>query len=159
MIEITDIPDWCVLLAKKRAEKLGILRNSITNGEGNIVGYLGQIIITRYLKAEDVDMFDYDVMKKGIRYEVKTKRCNSKPLMDYDCSVYKSNATQQCDYYVFVRVLSDFSKAWILGKKSPEQYFKQARFCKKGEYDIKSNLGFLYKGDSYNLAIKELDQI
>ena len=159
MIQITDIPDWVIKLSKLRAAKLGKLNNSITSGGGNIAGYLGQIIVARYLKATDIDDFNYDILKGDVRYEVKTKRCTSEPKPDYECSVAAANTRQKCDYYIFVRVLEDMSCAWILGRKSPTDYYKQARFCKKGEVDPKSSFGWKFKGDCYNLEIKDLDEI
>ena len=159
MIEILDIPQYILVDAIKRSKKLGRLHNSITKGAGNIIGYIGQALVARHLKAQDADTFEYDVVKDGIRYEVKSKSCTSKPRPDYDCSVSGANAEQECDYYVFVRVMQDFSKAWILGKKKPKKYFKEARFCKKGEKDEKSHLGWKFKGDCYNLDIASLDPI
>ena len=159
MIEITDIPQYILINAIKRSKKLGRLHNSITKGAGNIAGYIGQGLVARHLKAEDADTYEYDVIKDDIRYEVKTKRCTSKPKPEYECSISEANTGQACDYYVFVRVMDDFSKAWILGKKKPKKYFKQARFCKKGDVDEKSHLGWKFKGDCHNLPISELEEI
>ena len=159
MIEILDIPQYILIDAIKRSKKLGRLHNSITKGGGNIIGYIGQALVARHLKAEDIDDYQFDVMKDGVKFEVKTKRCTSKPKPDYDCSVSGANTEQKCDYYVFVRVMEDFSKAWILGKKKRNKYFKQARFCKKGEKDEKSHLGWTFKADCHNLSIGELDPI
>lgn len=159
MIEISQIPKKILAKAALRSQQLGSLNNSITKGDGNLVGYIGQMLVAEYLNANETDTYEYDVEKNGIRFEVKTKRCTSKPRTDYDCSVSEANAKQKCDYYVFVRVLEDFSKAWILGKKKREDYFGQARFCKKGEKDNKSHLGWTFKADCYNLEISQLESI
>lgn len=159
MIEISNIPQHVISDAIRRSDQLGSLRNSITEGKGNVAGYIGQSLVAMHLNAQDIDDYQFDVVKDGIKFEVKTKRCTSKPRPEYDCSISEFNIKQQCDYYVFVRVMEDLSKAWILGKKKREDYFNQSRFCKKGEKDSKSHLGWTFKSSCYNLAISQLDPI
>lgn len=159
MIEITDIPDRLKRLANERARKLPKLKGTFTkNQAGAPVGYMGQIIFAEYVQGDDVDEFNFDVVKNNIRYEVKSKNCTSKPKGHYICSVANANAKQKCDYYVFVRVLKDFSKAWILGQKSPEDFLKQAEFWKKGQIDPTDDR-YIVKTDSYNLAANKLDPL
>lgn len=158
MIEL-KISDKILIEAKLRAKKLGKLNNSITEGSGNIAGYIGQLLVAEYLNAEEPDNYNFDVKKDNITYEVKTKRCTSKPRQEYDCSVSDFNTKQDCDYYIFVRVLEDFSKAWILGKKKKADYFNEARFCEKGKVDEKSTFGWKFKADCYNLEISKLETI
>jgi hypothetical protein len=158
MIEL-NIPDKLIKLAKERSDKLGVLKNSITGGEGNVAGYIGQMLIKLYLDGEDVDAYDFDVVKNKIRYEVKTKRCGPPPKPEYACSICAHNARQDCDYYVFVRVRNDYKKAWILGKKKAKQYLNESIYCKKGEIDPDSNLGWTFKENCYNLKINQLEQI
>ena len=158
MIEL-EITNKILMEARGRAKKLGRLHNSITKGAGNLAGYVGQLLVAKHLEAEEPDDYNFDVKKDDVTYEVKTKRCTSRPKPEYDCSVSDFNTKQDCDYYIFVRVLEDFSKAWILGKKKKAEYFKQARFCEKGKVDKKSHLGWKFKGDCYNLSISELEEI
>jgi hypothetical protein len=159
MILIDRIDPRLIEVAVKRSEKLGVLKNSITNGAGNVAGYLGQMLVTLLLKGSDVDTFNYDVVKNNIRYEVKTKRCTSQPLDYYNCSITNFNASQKCDYYVFVRILEDYSKAWILGKKKVTEFFSESTFNKKGELDPSSNLKWKFRADGYNLEIKKLEPL
>ncbi len=99
--------------------------------------------------------YDYDLVSDcGKRIDVKTKRTNYKPRDYYDCSIAAYNTKQKCDSYVFVRVLNDFSRAWILGEKGKSDYFKEARFLKKGQID--GDNGFRVKSDCYNLKISDL---
>ena len=158
-IEFTDIPEKVLIKAIKRSKKLGRLHNSITKGAGNLAGYIGQILVAETLGAKDVDKANYDLELNGVTYEVKTKRCTSKPKAEYECSVSKFNDKQQCDYYVFVRVKDDLSRAWILGRKRAADYFAEARECKAGEVDEKSDRGWTFKSDCWNLEIGELDPL
>jgi hypothetical protein len=158
MIEL-NVPDKLIKLAEERSKKLGVLKNSITKGEGNIAGYIGQMLIKLFLDGNDIDDYDFDVLKDNIRYEVKTKRCKFKPLPEYACSVCEKNARQDCDYYVFVRITNDYKKAWILGKKKAKQYLKESLYCKKGEVDLDSTFGWTFKENCYNLKINQLENI
>ena len=148
-----------ILLAKKKANETGKLKNSIYSGAGNIHGFLGEIVVANYINATIENTYDYDLIKNGIRIDVKTKSCKFKPNPDYDCSVYKLSAKQKCDYYVFVRILDDFSQGWILGGIRKTIFFKKAIFYKKGNIDPKSNFGWTFPADCYNLSISSLLKI
>ena len=77
----------------KRAEahygelKDKILNGSITKGQGNIYGALGEIIVhDLYQKVYDVKFennYDYDLVIDGDRVDVKTKRTTVKPNSNY----------------------------------------------------------------------------
>lgn len=145
--------------ARIKAEQMGKLKNSITKGEANLEGFLGEILVAKHIKAQVKNTYDYDLIKDGVKIDVKTKRCTSIPREDYECSIAAYNTKQKCDYYIFVRILEDHTRGWILGGIKKENYFKKSRFCKKGQIDKKSNLGWTFKADCYNLEIKELEEI
>ena len=145
-----------VLLAQKKAKALGSLNNSIRNGEGNAYGFLGEILVSEYINAPIDNTFDYDIVKNNIKIDVKTKCCTSKPLSNYFCSVAAFNITQKCDVYVFVRVLEDFSKAWVLGGRTKNKFFEEAKFYKAGELDPSSNYGWTFRADCYNMEVGKL---
>ena len=87
--------------------------------------------------------------------DVKTKRTTVTPKPDYDCSVAAFNTKQKCDKYVFVRVLNDLTKGWILGEMDKEEYFDNARLMKKGKIDPAN--GFRVRATCYNVAIQDLN--
>ena len=61
--------------AKRRAEALPLLNNSIRAGRGAIVGYLGEALVSKILRGEIKDTFDYDIIYgDGIKVDVKTKQ-------------------------------------------------------------------------------------
>ena len=86
MIEI-NIGEDVIKKAEIKANKMGILRNSIMQGKGNIVGFLGEEIVKNYINAEESNTYDYDLIKKGIKIDVKTKKTKVKPLPHYEASV------------------------------------------------------------------------
>ncbi len=154
MIELTVTKEM-IESCKQKAESIGKLKNSITKGEGNLSGVLGEYLTHKQLtKSIWKNTFNYDLIEYGVRIDVKTKRCTSAPQDFYDCSIAETSLHQDCDEYVFVRILNDMSKAWLLGRMDHKEYFKKARFMAKGEVDLNNN--FTVKANCYNLQIKEL---
>jgi len=156
MIEI-PINDDYMRRAREKASTVGILQGSITGGTSNVVGAIGEIIVADSIEAKQINTYDYDLIKDGVRIDVKTKRCNTKPLPNYDCSVALHGTKQDCDAYVFVRILTDLSKAWILGGISKQSFYKKATLYRKG--DVDSDNGFMFKADCYNLKIDKLSPV
>ena len=156
MIEV-EITDEMLLEARDSAKELGKLKNSIEKGMGNLAGFLGEILVRETLGYKSESTYDYDLVdSKGLKIDVKTKRTTVTPKPDYDCSVAAFNTKQKCDKYIFVRVLSDLSKGWILGEMNKEQYFECARYMPKGKIDPAN--GFRVKANCYNVAIQDLKE-
>ena len=158
MIEI-EVSDYYNVKARVMAKEMGTLNNSITKGEGNIAGFIGEFLVRDYLDGIIAHTYDFDVVANHQSYDVKTKRCTSPPKPYYDCSIAAFNTKQKCDKYIFVRILckdNRYVKAWILGEYDKEKYFKDARFLKKGQRD--GDNGFVVKADCYNMAISKLNK-
>ena len=154
MIEV-KITDSHIDRAKGLAEELGQLMNSITKGEGNLAGFIGEVVVSDFTGSSHSNTYDYDlVLPSGKTVDVKTKRTNYPPKDYYDCSVASFNTKQNCDYYSFVRVKNDLSSAWILGFYEKLLYFQDANFHKKGEFDPDNR--FTFKADCYNIKISKL---
>ena len=154
MLELEVLPEQ-VRKAEELAKDLGTLRNSITSGDGNLAGFLGEVVVADYIGAKHANTYDYDlVSKNGQTIDVKTKRTNYPPKDYYDCSVAAFNTKQKCDYYAFVRVKNDLSRVWVLGFYPKLDYFKDAKFYRKGEFDPDNK--FTFKADCYNMPINRL---
>lgn len=153
MIEVEIKKEW-IEEAEKKAKDLGILNHSIMKGKRNKIGFLGEIIVSNYLKAKIENTYDYDIVKNGITIDVKSKQCKFKPLPHYECSIAAYNTKQKCDLYVFVRIDETLTKAWICGIIGKKDYFSKAILRKKGFVDQRN--GMIFKADSYNLEIKNL---
>lgn len=145
--------------AKKLASEMGQLNNSITKGEGNIVGFLGEevalvVLSERGNKCQRCNTYDYDIIANSKKVDVKTKLTSVPPKEYYSCSVASFNTKQKCDYYAFVRINKNMDKAWWCGLYKKEDYYKDAIFMKKGQLDPDNN--FVVKADCYNLPISRL---
>ena len=152
----------------ERAEKhYGVLqdvslRGSITKGKGNIYGALGEVVVndiySKHYDCEFINNYDYDLIIDGDKVDVKTKRTTVKPSEEYNCSISAFNTTQDCNFYVFVRITEDKKTAYVLGYKKKTTFFKQAIFGKKGQVDPDGNGKWTFKDDCYNLKIKHLKE-
>jgi hypothetical protein len=157
MIEI-DITEDMVAKAFRKAKEMGELRQSITRGDGNLAGFIGEQVVWQILGGEWANTYDYDIIAKdGSTVDVKTKRTGVTPLPHYDCSVSGLNAKQKCDKYAFVRILNNNTKAWYLGTIDKDVFYENATFIKKGEVDPSNN--FKAKSDMYNLTIAKLKEL
>ena len=154
MIEVY-ITDDQIYQAEQRAIEMGAIKNSITKGAGNLAGFVGELIVLDTVGGTMCDTYDYDIIyKDSVKADVKTKRTKVKPKPFYECSIANYNTHQLCDEYVFVRVLNDMSKGWILGWMDKDEYLNRATFMVKGEIDPRNN--YKVRADCYNLPISEL---
>ena len=139
-----------------KSKEMGNLNNSITKGDGNLSGFIGEMMTLSFLPESKLfNTYDFDIIyKDNVKADVKTKRTKVKPKPFYECSIANYNTHQLCDEYVFVRVLNDMSKGWILGWMDKDEYLNRATFMVKGEIDPSNN--FRVRADCYNLPISEL---
>lgn len=159
IIEV-EITKEMISQAKQRSEEMGVIKNSITKGEGNIAGFLGEEIANVALKGKISHTYNYDIIKDDKKIDVKTKRCTSAPRPHYECSIAELSTHQRCDAYVFVRVEwfkenpNAWKRGWILGQISKDEYFENACYLEKGDTDPAN--GWIVSANCYNLPINQL---
>ena len=156
-MKLINITQENITEAKKLSGEMGKLNNSITKGEGNIHGFLGEIITANFLSVSRFNTYDYDIVFNNIKIDVKTKKVNTPPRNYYECSIANLNTKQKCDVYVFTRILNDMTKGWLLGYINKKDYFEKATFLRKGSIDPSNNWKVLT--DCYNLPINKLKDI
>ena len=161
MIEV-EITSEIVERARRKATAMGSLRNSITNGEGSLAGFIGEILANQIIDGEISNTYDYDIIKDKMKYDIKTKRCTSEPKPHYECSVAAYNTRQACDMYVFTRVWFDpqrrprWRRGYILGYMAKQEFYRLAKKLSAGMVDPSNN--FIVKADCYNIKISDLKQ-
>jgi len=160
MIEI-EISQEMKNKAWRKAREMGVIRNSILGGGGNIAGFLGEEVANELIGGEINNTYDFDICYSNksatTTYDVKTKRCTSAPKPFYECSIAAYNTKQKCDRYAFVRiewVNRQWKRAWVLGWLSHSEYFDKATALKQG--DIDPSNGYVVKADCYNVKISDL---
>ena len=149
--------------AHEKSVEMGTLKNSITKGSGNLVGFVGEGILHEFLLEQQQqsswsNTYEHDIiLNNDIAIDVKSKKTNYIPKLEYDCSVAALNTKQQCDIYVFTRVKGDMSVGWILGFLPKDTYFEEATFMEKGAIDPSN--GWKVKTDCYQVPIEKLRPI
>lgn len=157
MIEVDITPDM-MAKAQQMSIEMGTLRNSISKGAGNVIGFLGEIIYNSVVEGQHANTYDYDlILDTGETVDVKSKKTSVKPLPHYDCTVAGLNTRQNCDHYGFTRIRNDMGVGWVLGYISKKSFYEKAREWKAGEADPSN--GFVVKTDCYSLPISELNQL
>jgi hypothetical protein len=144
----------------ERAKKLfsfNKLKNSLRNGEGNLLGAIGEIVAFDYYQEQDKLVihsgdFNFDLLIDGSKIEVKTMEVNATPKEYHECNVSLYNAEQQCDYYLFLNVDSSHSTAYIKGYVSKQRFKKIRQLRLKGE----KNGSFEYTCDTFVVLNSQL---
>ena len=152
MIEL-PIPESIVIEARRMADEMGEIDGTFTDPDGKVAGFIGELMTAEYLNAEQTNTYEYDLTYNGVLLEVKTKRCSSEPLPNYDCDVSGRNIRQKADFYVFTRVMKDFSKCWLLGCVGKFEFVTTARFHERGS---KSYTGFQYTASCFSVPVSSL---
>lgn len=142
MIEVNiakEIISYAERKLKGVSKESSILSKFGSERDRILVGYIGEKIIMNYLNIEkDVDDFEFDLLSnKGKRLEVKTITCKFKPKPHYWCTVNSHDLDgihkQKADFYIFLRILNDFTKGWILGWISCDDFFQKGTVVEKGK--------------------------
>ena len=157
--------DKIIREATEWAENLGGIYNSITKGDGNYAGRLGELALAKHLGVEVEDHKDYDLIYNDSKVEVKTKRRATKPKPNYTVNIASTSRHQKPDTYAFLSVeysdrdsggnYSDLLKIWLCGYKFADQFFEEAEFWPKGTPDPPF---FKTHRDMYVMKIGELDE-
>ena len=174
LVEITIDKIMLDKIHELRATMPKELSKSFSKGENTIYGCAGEIIVLEWIGGAFVGNYDYDILiddnynvkwscdeyyrtrltpqeGKGLRVEVKSKRVKSEPKLHYSNSILRFSSHQDCDRYVFVRVMEDLSKAWLCGVCTPQWFYKGATFHAKNEFDLAN--GFTFPADCWNRNI------
>ena len=151
--------------ASQWANDLGGIKNSITKGDGNYAGRLGELALAKHLNVGVEDHKDYDLIYNDLRVEVKTKRRATKPKPNYTVNIASTSRHQKPDSYAFLSLeysdrdsaghYSDLLKIWLCGYKDADQFFEEAEFWLKGTTDPPFCTAHR---DMYVMKIGELDE-
>ncbi|CAB4122731.1 hypothetical protein UFOVP28_36 [uncultured Caudovirales phage] len=148
--------------AKIKSNEMGHIKNSIRKGEGNLTGFLGELMVVEaFPGAQESNTHNYDVVRNGRKLEVKSKDRTIEPSLSYDVSVAAYNTRQAADYYLFCSLLRNKNEeiphtGFILGFLAPEDFKSKARFIQKGRLDPTNN--WKASCDCYNLSIGDLNR-
>lgn len=151
MIELAITPE-VYQEACKMAHDMGELSGSITKGEGNVAGFVGELLVCQLTGAVPTNTFQHDLTLGSLLLEVKTKQRSKRPVDTYDVDLSARNVKQRADYYVFVSVNYALDYGYVLGCMPKYEYLMAAKFRERGEDDR----GFAVKASCFTVPIKQL---
>jgi hypothetical protein len=145
--------------AMQRAALMGALPNSITRGEGNIAGMIGELIVLKAYPLIYAPTFDFDLKTRGgATIDVKTTPTAVTPKPYHAGNVATVTRMQDVSFYLFVRVLEDYSRGWVLGSCTPEQLKMRGTHFRKDQRDP-SRPSFTYSADCWSIKIEKLNPL
>lgn len=131
---------------------------SIKGGKGRFQGFLGEEIAHAAFEGSVLDpCSDYDLIFVGKTWDVKTKVRKDEPQPYFDATVDQSADHQRSDLLIFVAILGphlltdksieeirkyEYTKAWIMGISTREDFYRKARHFKSGEVDPSNGLKY-----------------
>lgn len=137
------------------ARALGVLKNSVTHGQSNIYGKMGELVAHHVVGGAYVDDRDFDIRLTDARTaDVKSKGRAVPPLPHFDCTVSDFNTQQKCDLYIFTSVLKDLSAGWVLGWYPKQEFYQDATFFREGDHDPRNN--WTCRADSWSIEATKL---
>ena len=163
------VTDEILERAQVMADRMGAIKNSIRKGQGNLAGFIGELIVEYYIgdvqlhSTKDHDMWLFPLSNDPLSVDVKTKQRTVKPRGEYTCHIAATSEHQRCDIYIFCQVnLKPKLRAWILGWMTKKDFMKKSVALKKGQSlkDVGyNNDDFKQKADGNVLLISDLRDI
>jgi len=148
------IDDEMFQRAKRKADDLGLLKNSILGGKGNLAGFLGEeMFLKTFPGSFSENTYQHDINYLGTKIEIKTVQTTVFPSLEFNCHVAAYNAKQRADRYVFARVLKSYNLGWLIGWMDVNDFKDLSRKAYKGDRDG----DFVFPIDCFNLRYRELE--
>jgi len=158
MIEI-KVTEKILKEAKERNkeffDKFGNHGTHRTNERQRMTGYLAESAIKSAYPLEYSDSWEVDFTFQDNTIDSKAQGCNSKPQGYYSATLYEEQVNRATDYYIFSRVMNDFSLVWIAGIISKKRFLNIAELKPAG---TKTN-NFVYDQGRYEIEYKDLKDI
>lgn len=158
---VVPVTTLMMIDATRLAKGMGVINNSFLQGQGSVAGFLGELAVCKVLHCDRKSTKDYDlVLKNGQTVDVKSKQTTVPPLASYEASVAETSRHQQCDSYVFTRVLVENAipkSVWIMGWISRQMFYMISRKLNSG--DIDPSNGYSVRVACYNISYSELGDI
>lgn len=142
-----------------RAKSEGPYKNSFTNGDRRMLGFLGEQVF-QYLRPQAINSNhkSYDFEVNGKKIEVKTRVMYHEPTGEDDVSVHFNQDPRyyQADYFAFIGMAKDLSKCWLLGWISKNDFLARSYFVPKG---TKITARFVAQHDNNAIKLRDLSRL
>jgi hypothetical protein len=126
------------------------LKNSITKGESQLHGAVGEVITMEFLRSKGKEVkyegdYNYDLISNGKKIDVKTIKTDKEPTDEFNANISA--------FYLWCAVSLDMSYGYVIGYLEKDEFYKIAELKKKGEIDCGD---WTFKSDTYTTKIKNI---
>lgn len=140
IMEAKSEVEWAYSSGEKQSWNFGY------NDKRTFIGFLGEQAVLKHLAIDYTPVsYEYDMMFRGWKLEVKTVACKFIPpaAQRNFYAIANSSAPDRmtapvADFYVFVRLHKNpqatggFDMAWIVGCMSVGEFLRKGKFCPLG---------------------------
>lgn len=122
-------------------------------GRQRTTGYVAEMAVAHVfpkLKFSEDPTIDFTF--NDITFDVKAQGCNGAPAPNFVGTLYEEQRDRNVDFYIFTRVKNDFTKVWIAGFISKDQFLSMAKLIPAGT----SNNNFTYDQSRYEIEYSRL---
>jgi hypothetical protein len=144
-------------IARERASAFKMNKYTQSNNiDSRVAGFLAEETFYANFAGEKVADTNYkcDIIHSKLGcIDLKTKRCKSRPLIDYECSVSSYQLKKiDSDYLMFCRCDYEFNYLWFLGLIKSDEFVSKSKLMRAGDRDG----AFICRTDMYQLPISQL---
>ena len=155
-----NITDQQIIEAQK-LYNFKALNNSITEGESQIYGALGEVMVMDFLRSLNkpvnyIGSYDYDLEINGKKIDVKTIKTDKEPTNDFNANISAFNTRQKTDFYLWCSVAESMKYGYIIGYLEKDEFYRVAELKKKGQIDWGK---WVFKSDTYTTKVKNIKKI
>jgi hypothetical protein len=164
MIEVR-ITNWMYEKAKELAMndkyKFGTSKNTrldIVSDDSRLVGKLGEVVISCYFNIPLTNTKDYDIIINQERVEIKSQNLTKGiPKRHFRCDVLTPSI--DFDRYMFVIVHTSYTKAWIVGTCSKDEFEYNKHYGCPLIIEWKNGLVYKETDPCFFILINELEDV
>ncbi len=161
-IEVFTTKDMTREALRHTTERLRNTRNMVVQGEGTKYAIMAgcvaeQACLKIFPELYQAFLTDYDFIYDDKKWECKSLRCQGIPALRYEMSFFDISEHQQCDWYIFARVLNEdlkFKKTWIVGYMTKSAFLKKCWVQEEGS--VRESDGFVYPRKCWNIYIRDI---
>jgi hypothetical protein len=151
--------DTLIDLSKIKAATLPKNKHQVMEGARAYIGFLGEYIFVYVFNGViNDDDWQWDVLIKQKKVDVKTKSCKTVPQGNYLADFPARQKSYNCDSYYFIRVDIEKRTAYMLGGVTKENMYSYGKLYEAGEYVEGSPINFRYDVPHWAIPISLLKQ-
>jgi len=124
-IEVKIKPEWKGVKSSEVKDRLGYDKADIE--------YYGKKAVSEHLSSKLIDGDGYDLIFKNKKISVISQSARVEASIFQTSYIEKESRNQNCDIYVFIRILVKDDKLWIGGWLPRDVFWSIARFNKAGK--------------------------